>query len=62
MQEAYYKLTRYQNVVPYQFSVQRMPDGIQVSNALTIDVAKAHVLDNILVDWMGFVSYMYDKV
>ena len=55
-------LTRYQNVVPAQFLVQKMIDGIQVSNALTIDMAKARVLDNLLVHWLGSVSYMSDKV
>ena len=55
-------LTRYQNAVPVQFFVKRMLDGIQASNTLTIDIAKAHVLDNILVDWMGYISYMLAKV
>ena len=62
LQEAYSTLTRYQNFVPAQFCVQRMLDGIQVSNVLTIDMAKGHVLDNILADWLGSVSYMSAKV
>ena len=43
LQEVYSTLTSYQNVVPDPFRVQRMIYGIQVSNALTIDMAKAHV-------------------
>ena len=35
---------------------------MQVSNELTIDMTKAHVLDNLLGDWMGSVSYMSSKV
>ena len=35
---------------------------MQVSNALTIDMYKAHVLGNILIDWLGSVSYMSAKV
>ena len=31
---------------------------MQVSNALTIDMYKAHVLGNLLIDWLGSVSYM----
>ena len=62
MQEAYSTLTCYHNVVPYQFCGQRMLDGMQVSNALNINMAKAHVLDNLLGDWLWSVSYMYTKV
>ena len=47
-QEGYSMLTRYQNFVPAHFRVQRMLDGLQVSNALTIDMAKYHVIDNLL--------------
>ena len=36
--------------------------GMQASNALTINMAKYHVLDNLLGDWIGFISYMYSKV
>ena len=35
---------------------------MQVSNALTIDMAKAHVLENLLGDCLGSVSYMSAKV
>ena len=52
----------YQKIVSPQFPVQRMLDGMHVSNALTIYMAKAHVLDNILGDWMGSVSYIFSKV
>ena len=62
LKEAYSTLTRYQNVVLSQFRVQRMLDGTQVSNVLTIDMAKAHVLDNIFGDCLGSVSYMSSKV
>ena len=62
LQEAYSTLNRYQNVLPSQFRVQRMPDGMQLSNALTIDITKAHVLDNLLGDCLGSVSYMSSKV
>ena len=48
LQEAYYKLTRYHNFVTAQFCVKRMLDRMQVSNALNIDMDKAHVLENIL--------------
>ena len=51
-----------QKIVSPQFPVQRMLDGIQVSNALTIYMAKAHLLDNLLGDWMGSVSYISSKV
>ena len=36
--------------------------GMQVANALTIDMSKARVLDNILRYWVGSVSYMSVKV
>ena len=62
LHEAYSTLTHYQNVVPSQFCVQRMLDGMHVSNTLTIDMAKAHVLDNLLVDCLGYVSYISFKV
>ena len=39
-----------------------MIDRIQASNSLTIDMAKAYVLDNLLRDWLGSVSYMSAKV
>ena len=39
-----------------------MLGGMQVSNMLTIDIARAHVLENILGDWLGSVSYMFIKV
>ena len=55
-------LTCYHNVVPAQFCAQRMLDVMQVYNALTIDMAKAHVLDNLLVDCLGYVSYISFKV
>ena len=61
MQEAYYTLTHYQDVIPAQFFLQRMLDGMQLANALTIDTEKAHVIDNILLDWLGYVSYMSAK-
>ena len=35
---------------------------MQLSNALTIDITKAHVLDNLLGDCLGSVSYMSSKV
>ena len=56
LEEAYYTLTRYHNVVPAQFRVQRMRDGMQVSNTLNIDMTKAHVIDNLLGYWLGSVS------
>ena len=62
LQEAYYTLTRYQNVVPAQFCVQRILDGMQVSNALTIVMANALVLDNLLGYWLVSVSYMSANV
>ena len=62
MQEAYSTLTSYYNVLPAQFHLQRIPDGIQISNALIIKMAKAHVLDNILVDWLVSISYISVKV
>ena len=55
-------LPHYYNVIPSQFCVQRMLDGIQGENALTIDMANTHVLKNILGDWLVSVSYMYFKV
>ena len=39
-----------------------MLDRIQISNAFNIDMDKAHVLEHILGDWMGSVSYMSTKV
>ena len=39
-----------------------MLDGIQVSNKLTIDMSKAHVLENLLGYWMVSVSYMSAKM
>ena len=39
-----------------------MLDGIQVSNTITIDMAKAHILDNLLGYWLESASYMYIKV
>ena len=62
LQEAYSTLTRYQNVVPAQFCVQRMLEGMQVSNTLTIDIAKAHVLENLSGDWLGSDPYKSAKV
>ena len=53
LHEAYSMITRYWNVVPAQFCLKRILDGMQVSNALTIDTAKAHVPENILGDWLG---------
>ena len=35
---------------------------MQVSKELIIDMAKAHVLENLLGDWLGFVSYLSAKV
>ena len=35
---------------------------MQKANSLTIDMAKDHVLDNILGDWLGSVSYVSSKV
>ena len=55
-------LTHYQNVVPPQFDEQSMLDGVQVSNELNIYMEKANVLDNLLGDWLGSVSYMSAKV
>ena len=55
-------LTCYHNFVLAQFRVQRMLDGMQISNEINIDISKAHVLENILVDCLGYVSYMYSKV
>ena len=62
LQEAYSTLTRYQNVLPAQFRVQRMLDRMQLSNALTIDINKARVLDNLLEDCLSSISYMSSKV
>ena len=62
LQEAYYILARYYNFVPAQFPMHRMLDGMQISNALTIDMAKSRVLENILGYFLGSVSYMSDKV
>ena len=42
--------------------MQSILGGMQVANALTIDMSKARVLDNILRYWMGSVSYMSVKV
>ena len=39
-----------------------MLDEMQVANALTIDMDKAHVFDNLLVDFLIYVSYMSSKV
>ena len=55
-------LNHYHNFLPSQFHVHRMLDGMQVSNALNIDMAKASVIDILLVDWVGSVSYMPAKV
>ena len=62
LQEAYSTLTRYHNFVSAQFFVQMMLDVMQVANALTIDMAKAHNIDIILGDCLGSVSYMSSKV
>ena len=62
IQEFYSKLICYHNFVPAQFSVHRVIYGMQVSNTLTINMAKAHILDNLLEDWLGSVSYMSAKV
>ena len=35
---------------------------MQVANTLTIDMAKSHVLDNLLGYWLVSVSYMSSKV
>ena len=35
---------------------------MQVSKELTVDMVKPDILDNILGDWLGFVSYMSAKV
>ena len=53
LQEAYYTLAHYQNVVPAQFRLHVMIDGMQVSNVLTIDMDKVHDLDNLLVYWLS---------
>ena len=42
--------------------VQRLIDGIQVQNNLTITLAKTKVKDDKLVNWLGAVSYMATKV
>ena len=62
LKEAYSTLTLYQNYVQSQFHVKRILGGIQVENALNIDVAKVHLLESILVFWLGFVFYMSVKV
>ena len=62
LQEAYYTLTRYQFPPPTPLLVQSILDVMKATNALTIDMAKAHVLDNLLEDWMGSISYISAKV
>ena len=42
--------------------VQRLIDGIQVQNNLTITLAKTKVKDDKLGNWIGAVSYMEIKV
>ena len=54
--QAYSTLTRYQNVVPAQVRVQKILDGIQVSNIITTGMSKDHVLDNLLGYWLRYVS------
>ena len=39
-----------------------MLDRMQTSTTLTINMAKAYVLDNLLDDWLGSVPYMSSKV
>ena len=42
--------------------MQRLIDGIQVQNNLTITLANTKVKDNKLVNWLGNLSYMETKV
>ena len=42
--------------------VKRMLKGITISNSIIITMAKSHVLDNLLDNWAGAVSYMSTKI
>ena len=62
LHEAYQTIARYRNDTAAETKVQRMLDGINVSNSIIITMAKSHVTDNLLGDWMGAVQYMSTKV
>ena len=62
LHEAYQTIARYRNDTADETKVQRMLDGINVSNSMIITMAKSHVTDVLLGDWMGAVQYMSTKV
>jgi len=55
---SYSTLIHYQHEIPHQFRVQRRLAGMQTSNTLTIDMAKAHVLNHCIGNWLGSVFYI----
>ena len=42
--------------------VQRMLDGIRVQSSLVLTMAKEHVLNTLMWDWLGAVAHMSIKV
>ena len=55
-------LTRYQNIFLAQLCVHKTIDVMQVEKSLTIDMAKACAIEDVLVDWLVSVSYMFAKL
>ena len=59
---AFSEIMKYQNEVAQEKMVQRLIDGIQVHNNMTIMLAKTKVKEDKLRTWIGAVSYMATKV
>ena len=62
LQQAYQTIAKYRNAVANETMVQRLVDGIQVSNNLVISIAKQKILDDYYGDWLQAVQHMSTKV
>ena len=62
LQEEFAETTKYQNQVSQETMAQRLIDGIQVQNNLTITLAKTKIKDDKFGNCLGAVSYVATKV
>ena len=62
LQQAFTTIERYRNATAPETMVQRMIDGIRVQNSLVLTMAKEHVINTFMGDWLGAVSHMSMKV
>ena len=62
LQQAYTTIERYRNATAPGTMVQRMLDGIRVQSSLILMMAKEHVINTLMWDWLGAVAHMSIKV